>query len=128
MLARVPAYRGKFETALKLLDDGIAADRMEQTEERAGGKLLDKAHIFACKKDLNSALRKVEMAMEIYDRFYPEHVNNPPPMYARLLAENGDFEKAEEAASALRKNIEEKDQTQISYSSLCIPLSQLYIT
>jgi serine/threonine protein kinase/tetratricopeptide (TPR) repeat protein len=113
LLAHIPAYQGKFETALKVLDDGIAADRMEQTEDRAVDKLLNKAHIFACKKDLNSALREVEIAMEINERLRPEYVQRPFPIYARLLAENGDFEKAEEAASALRKNIEEKDQTQM---------------
>jgi serine/threonine protein kinase/Tfp pilus assembly protein PilF len=113
LLAYIPAYQGKFETALKVLDDGIAADRMEQTEEGAEEKLLDKAHISACKKDLNSALREVEMAMEIRERLYPEYVLIPFPIYARLLAENGDFEKAEEAASALRKRIEEKDQTEM---------------
>ncbi|MGB3091639.1 MAG: tetratricopeptide repeat protein, partial [Candidatus Zixiibacteriota bacterium] len=113
LLACIPEYQGKFETALKVLDDGIAADRMEQTEEKARDKLVAKAHIFACKKDLNSALREVEMAMGIQDRFYPEYFLRPFPIYARLLAENGDFEKAEEAASALRKNIEEKDQTQM---------------
>jgi len=113
LLARIPLYQGKFETALKVLDDGIAADRMEQTEKAAEDKLLEKAHIFACKKDLNSALREVEMAMESNERFYPDYIYMPFPIYARLLAENGDFEKAEEAASALRKNIEEKDQTQM---------------
>ncbi|MCK4722988.1 MAG: tetratricopeptide repeat protein, partial [Dehalococcoidia bacterium] len=113
LLACIPAYQGKFETALKVLDDGIAADRMEQTEEKATSKHLNKAYIFAGKKNLSSALREVEMAMEIQDRFYPEHVLKPFPIYARLLAEDGDFEKAEEAASALRKNIEEKDQAQM---------------
>jgi serine/threonine protein kinase/Flp pilus assembly protein TadD len=113
LLAYIPLYQGKFETALKLLDDGIAADRMEQTEKAVEAKLLDKAHILACKKDLNSALRVVEMAMEINERFNPDYAGRPFPIYARLLAENGDFEKAQEAALAFKRNIEEKDETQM---------------
>jgi tetratricopeptide (TPR) repeat protein len=113
MLARIPGYQGKFETALKVLDDAIAADRMEQTEERTAGKYVDKARIYAGKKNFNSALREIETAMEILKRFYPEYVMNPPPIYARLLTENGDFEKAEEVALVLKRNIEEKDQTQM---------------
>ncbi|MGB2769973.1 MAG: FlgO family outer membrane protein, partial [Candidatus Zixiibacteriota bacterium] len=100
MLALIPAYQGKFETALKVLDDGLAADRMEQTEEKTSGKHILKARVFAGTKKLNSALRETETAMEIIDRFNPEYFLMPPPIYARLLAENGDFEKAEEAAAA----------------------------
>jgi tetratricopeptide (TPR) repeat protein len=32
LLAFIPLYQGRFEDALKVLDDGIAADRMEQAE------------------------------------------------------------------------------------------------
>jgi serine/threonine protein kinase/tetratricopeptide (TPR) repeat protein len=113
MLAFIPAYQGKFETALKILDDGIAADRMEQTEENAAGKYYSKAHICAAQRDLRSALKEVEKGMEIYKRFYPERALYPPPIQARLLAENGDFERAQEVALALKRNIEEKDETQM---------------
>jgi serine/threonine protein kinase/tetratricopeptide (TPR) repeat protein len=113
LLAYIPLYRGKLEEALQVLDDGIAADRMEQVEWASAQKHLLKARIYDEKKNLNLALKEVEKFMEMQSRLYPDEIATPPRIYARLLAENGDFEKAEEAALALKKDIEQRDQTQM---------------
>jgi tetratricopeptide (TPR) repeat protein len=57
------------------------------------------------------ALKEQEMYMEIYRKAYPEAIYYERDYYAVLLAENDDFQKAEEVAKALKKDIEEKDQT-----------------
>jgi serine/threonine protein kinase/Tfp pilus assembly protein PilF len=113
LLAYIPLYRGKLEKALEVLDDGIAADRMEQVEWAIAQKHLLKARTYDGKKNLDMALREVEKFIEIQNRLYPDEIVNPPRIYARLLAENGDFEKAEEVALALKKDIEQRDQTQM---------------
>ncbi len=114
-LALIPLYQGKFERALTILDNGIAADKMEQVEI---GLSLSKNHfkrdIYKQKRELNRALNESEMIVEVYRRDYPNVVAYERSNYAALLAENGDFEKAEEVSGALRKDIEEKDKTEIS--------------
>jgi len=113
LLAYIPLYRGKFEKALEVLDDGIAADRMEQVEWASAQKHLFKARTYDGKKNLDMALREVEKFTEIQNQLYPDEIVTPPLIYARLLAENGDFEKAEEVALASKKDIEQRDQTQM---------------
>ncbi len=114
LLALVPIYKGKFEAALKILDYGIAVDSMEQVEESATKtKHALKKNIYYEKKDLDRALKESEMCIEIY-RHVPNIIIFDRAGYAKLLAENNDFEKAENVAEVLRKDIEEKDPTEIS--------------
>jgi len=113
-LALIPIYQGKFEEALTVLDNGIAADKMEQVERGLIAlKNSLKMDIYKQKKDLNRALKESEMSMKIYREDYPDDINYERADYAVLLAENKDFEKAEEVAGVLKKDIKEKDQTQI---------------
>jgi len=113
-LALISLYQGKFEEALTILDNGIAADKMEQVE---GGLISAKNHlkrdIYKQKQDLNRALKESETIIEIYRKDYPNLVIYERGNYAELLAENNDFEKAEEIAEVLKKDIEEKDQTEM---------------
>jgi len=114
-LAYLPIYEGKFNQALEVLDDGLAADRMERIEGWQNAlKHFLKAHIYKEKKNLNFALKEAEKGMEIRHRVYPDDPSYGRRDYAYLLIENNDFEKAEEVAEALKKDIEEKDQTWMS--------------
>jgi serine/threonine protein kinase/tetratricopeptide (TPR) repeat protein len=114
-LALVPVYQGKFETALKTLDDGIAADRIEQVEEMEIADKHDlKEYIYYEKKDLKTALKESEMCIETYEHV-PFVINFERADYAKLLAENSEFEKAEDVAEVLRKDIEAKDETEMGF-------------
>jgi len=114
-LALIPLYQGKFEEALTILDNGIAADKMEQVERVLfSAKNNLKLEIYIQKKELNRALKESEMRMEIFREDFPDEINYERMHYARFLAENNDFEKAEEVAKAFKKDIEEKDPTEIS--------------
>jgi tetratricopeptide (TPR) repeat protein len=127
-LAFIPLYQGKFEDALKVLDDGIAADRMEQTEGAQNAiKHFTRAEMYGEKGNLNLAGKEAEKAVEIwhranpYDKVYWRHY------YVWLLVENNHLEKAEEVADALRKDIGEEDQTLMYsywYSLGCIELGR----
>jgi len=109
-LAYIPLYQGKFDQALKVLDDGIAADRMEQVEWGIALKHVYKARTYDAKKNLNLALKEIEKYMEIWYREFPDALR-PPGIYVRLLAKNDEIEKAEEMAKALKKDIEKKDKS-----------------
>jgi len=110
-LALVPLYQGHFQKALRILDDGIAADRMEEVEGQQDNKHILKAVIYRGRKDLDLALKEVEKAMRITRRVNPDAVLYWRPYYAWLLAEDNDFQKAEQVAEALKKDIEKKRQT-----------------
>jgi tetratricopeptide (TPR) repeat protein len=110
-LALIPLYQGKFNRALEVLNYGITADRMEQAKGWHDNKCLLKSLIYREKKNLNLALEEVEKAMEISRKVNPDAKVYYRHVYAQLLAEDNDFDKAEEVALALKKDIEETDQT-----------------
>ncbi|MGB7062670.1 MAG: tetratricopeptide repeat protein, partial [Candidatus Zixiibacteriota bacterium] len=113
-LAYIPLYQGKLDEALKVLDDGLAADRMEQAQGGQNAlKHFFKADIYREKKNLSLALKEAEKGMEIQRKLYPDATVYYRHYYAWLLAENNDFETAEEVAKALKRDIEQKDQTQM---------------
>jgi len=112
LLALVPLYQGKFEDALKVLDDGIAADRMEQAEAGPNAsKHSYKAEIYWERKNFDFALKEAKIAVEIYSKAYPENPGDVRSLYASILAESGKIKEAEEVARALKKDIEEKNPT-----------------
>jgi tetratricopeptide (TPR) repeat protein len=111
-LALVPLYQGKFEETLEVLDNGIAADRMERAEGREyAHKHLLKAIIYEEMESLNSALAEAAKRVEAAHRVEPNAVVYGRQYYVKLLAKSHDFEKAEKIAQALKKDIEEKDPT-----------------
>jgi serine/threonine protein kinase/tetratricopeptide (TPR) repeat protein len=111
-LAFVPLYQGRFEEGLKVLNDGIAADRMEQAERQDNvNKHFLKARIYEEKKNLEMALREAEICTEISKKAYPEGPVNMRHFYAYILANSEKIAKAEEVVRALKKDIEEKHPT-----------------
>jgi serine/threonine protein kinase/Tfp pilus assembly protein PilF len=126
-LAYIPLYQGKFKAALQVLDDGITADRMEQIDEWENVyKRFFKAIIYR-EKDLNMAMKEFEKCIEINLKHDPDNIFFMPNYYVLLLAEKGDFKKAQEVADALKKYSEEKDKTYIWdywYAVGCIELSR----
>jgi serine/threonine protein kinase/Flp pilus assembly protein TadD len=108
-LALVPAYQGKFEDALKILGDGIAADRMDQAEGSWNAlKHGAKAGIYDAKQNLDLALKEAKIVIEIFKRAYPNIPANGRELYAYLLAKSGKPKEAEEINQALKKDIEAK--------------------
>jgi len=92
------------------LNDGIAADRMEQAERQDNvNKHFLKARIYEEKKNLNSALKEAEICTEIHKKAYPESPVNVRHFYAYILAKSGKIAKAEEVVRALKRDIEEKN-------------------
>jgi len=115
-LAYIPLYQGKLEQTLEVLDDGIAADRMEEAEEKQNAlKHFLKATIYEEKRNLDLALKEAEIGREIHEKAYPEDPVDLRPFYTYLLAESGKSVEAEELARVLKKDIEEKDPAQMYF-------------
>jgi tetratricopeptide (TPR) repeat protein/predicted Ser/Thr protein kinase len=116
LLAYVPAYQGKFKQALKLLDDGLAADRMEQVEgDNVARKHSLKALLYLETSQAEPARQEAEKVVEISRRVYPDNKIWGRQHYAHLLAESGDLKRAEQVASALEKDIGENDEARICF-------------
>jgi len=114
-LALIPLYQGKLDEALKVLDGGITADRMEEAKTWEVEKHFKKATIYREKNNLGLALEETKKAMEISRAVYPDAPASHGQYYVRLLAENKEIAKAEDAAEALKKDIEEKNQSLIYF-------------
>ena len=116
-LAFVPLYQGKFEQTLRVLNDGIAADRLEQAATGNDGdresKHLLRAEIYREKSNLEMALKEVETAIETYRRANPDYPLWGQHHRVQLLVENNEMAKAEEVARALKQDIEEKTKSQM---------------
>ncbi|MBI4720677.1 MAG: protein kinase, partial [Chitinivibrionia bacterium] len=105
-LAAIPAYQGKLRTALRLLDDGIAADRMAH---EGTWLLLDK---YVLKTRILIEHRKLDQAREEIERFVDasgsEYPNDQYLRYcqASMLAETGMIAEAEQIAGGFETDAE----------------------
>jgi serine/threonine protein kinase/Flp pilus assembly protein TadD len=110
-LALIPLYQGKFNKTLEVLDNGIAADKMEQFE---GGPNADKhvlkALVYEERNNLDSALREAEICTEILEKEYPFDPVCLRDLYICILAKKGQTKEAEEMLELLKKDIENKSQ------------------
>jgi len=112
-LAMIPLYQGKFKLALQFLDDAIAADRLEHVEDWQNlQKYLLRAYIWS-EINLDSALGNYEKYMELDRKHSPSTYLYTGRYYIRLLAEKGDFKRAQEIADSLKQEIEATDKTEM---------------
>jgi serine/threonine protein kinase/tetratricopeptide (TPR) repeat protein len=115
-LAYIPSYQGKLDEAIRVLDDGLAADRMEQEEgANKARKQSLKAFIHLEKEDFDLAEQEAEKAVSIWRRLYPENRVWGRYHLVHLLAETGRIEKAEQVSKALRDDIGEDEEGRICY-------------
>jgi tetratricopeptide (TPR) repeat protein/predicted Ser/Thr protein kinase len=111
-LALIPLYQGKFTEALQVLDDGIAADRMEQVEgENNVNKHGLKALIYVERNQPDLALKEIETGRSIYKKIHPNDPVNMRDVYAIFLARDGKIKEAEEVLQSLKKDAEVNNKT-----------------
>jgi serine/threonine protein kinase/Tfp pilus assembly protein PilF len=109
-LALIPLYQGKLDEALRVLDNGIAADRMEQAEGGQNAyKHSLKAFIYEEKGNVALVASEAQTGRDIYQNAYPDNPVNLRPICAHLLAESGKTREAEELARIMKEDIEEND-------------------
>jgi tetratricopeptide (TPR) repeat protein len=104
LLSLIPLYQGKFQEAKKILDEGIAADKLEQFSLRAyRNKYVYRAFMFEQFGQFDSALQQIEQIKTTYPKNYSYRDKFfGPPYYARLLALNKRFYEAEKVAEDIR--------------------------
>jgi tetratricopeptide (TPR) repeat protein len=114
-LGSIPAHQGKLKASLKTLDDAIAADSLAgDVTGWTAGKHSSKSFIYMEQGNMESALEEAKACVELSKRLYPDGVVNWRDVYVRALAASGRIAEAEDVAEALKKDIEEKDESLMS--------------
>ena len=108
------AYQGKFEEALRIYDDGLAADRMEGAQGTAhAAKYGMKAGIHLLRKNFDQAVKDAQAEVEaLKQRDSPDLVYGRS-FYCYVLARAGRIAEAREIAEAIRRDIRGVDEGQM---------------
>jgi tetratricopeptide (TPR) repeat protein len=120
-------YQGRFNDALKIIDDAIIAGKIEQDQFGGADLLFLKADIYEERGELEKALITSEKAIKSYFESNPDDWLYFRHFYIRLLAVNGQFEKARKEADVFRADIEKNDPSIMSsywYATGCIELAE----
>ena len=101
-LALIPLYQGKIIQSLKVMDDCMAADRLEGAETEQGYKHIIKAVIYEGIDKPDSALSEIEKAMEFY--------GDKHQLYFYLLARSGKMAEADQQVEQLKDSLDDSVQ------------------
>ena len=110
-LALIPLQRGKLDSALLVLNDGIAADRLEQATSGTQGdraiKHYLKSSVYREKNRFDSSLAQMRAAVEVHNEAYPDDRYAYRYLLAQALAESGKIDSARALADTLREYLEQ---------------------
>jgi len=103
-LALVPLYQGKFSKTLEILDDGIAADRMDKSDKSEFGLIKYKIKAEALEEmgHLDEARLELEKAIEIQGALYSDTGLDLGSVYMSVLGKQGDTTRAEKIVDELK--------------------------
>jgi len=105
-LSYIPIYRGRFNEALRTIDEYMAKGHEELPGREFPFLNGLKAYIYQTIGDLDSAVDEARKAVEGYRKNRPNDKENFIGLYIQLLAENGEIERAKEEASKLKNELE----------------------
>ena len=112
LMGAMLARQGKLHQALQILDDGLAADRMERVESTpAAYKHCVKAVIYTEQKKPDLAASEAEAAWQTSKRNSSDFPVDNRDLYVYILSMAGNISKAQEVAASLRRDIGPNDQT-----------------
>ena len=124
----IPAYQGQFARAQAIIEDGLAADRLERIEGQGYLDKLDRnVAFYAAKGDFVAALAQLAQSRAAWSKVYPEDTTNNRGWEVELLADRGDLATAREVAEAMRRDAEKTDSARMIgywYATGCILLAE----
>lgn len=114
-LILIPLYQGKYDLALKLADEGMAADRAEQEESWDWShKHSIKFFIYMETERLDLARRELEIMKSLQEKHLPENPVRLRDVYAVVSALEGEYGQADELLRTWRADIDEEDEEQMA--------------
>jgi len=109
LLALIPMYQGKLDEAIEVLNNGIAADRMEQiTGARNAFKYYLKAEIYARKEQWDLAIEETERGQAAQLEGDPDAPIGSRDFQACVLVESGKEAEAREILEGLKEDLQER--------------------
>jgi serine/threonine protein kinase/tetratricopeptide (TPR) repeat protein len=113
-LAQVLMFQGKFEKALAVLDQSIAADRSEPSDVgETIHKRAAKFFIYLEKESLDLALKELGIVQEIVEKLGAQYELELRDLYAITWAAGGKISEADEILGSWREEIGENDPIQM---------------
>jgi tetratricopeptide (TPR) repeat protein len=105
-LALLPIYQGRLEVALGVLDDGLAADRLEQFQgTQCAWKHGLRAAIFAERLETERSVAEARAVADLMYEAYKTPLTQMNAYYIGRLAWAGRLTEAEAAARAMREKL-----------------------
>lgn len=129
-LAKVPIFEGKFQEALRVLQEGIARDEEENPDSTphvdTGYKHYSMAWIYLELGEYDRAIREFQTHMEIFLEAYPRTINYDRHEYIQLLAEAGKLEQAEQTLDEYARDLARKGYPDgyVEYARGCIEFAK----
>lgn len=114
-LTYVPLYRGKFDSALSILNEGIASDMNDPGARALMNKHGLKAVVLREKGELQSAMGELDTAIVISREQWRDYEFLVRSLRVQILAEQGAINAAEQAADELRRDLAEADYSESAY-------------
>lgn len=116
-LAYIPLHQGRFNEAIRLLDEGIAECKLDPDGREFALFHYLKAVAHEEKNNFDLALEEIKESIRINRQQFPDNQTYNQHLLAQLLAQSGDIEAAEKVTEELRKNlISERDTLRHSYA------------
>jgi serine/threonine protein kinase/tetratricopeptide (TPR) repeat protein len=114
-LALIPLAQGKYDQALKILKQGIAADELDQLSNQQYSKLGDITFIYVEKKEFEKALQHGKKMVEVASEDFPEFLYRFKASYGYFLVRAGKIDSAVAIANEVKEEV--KDKTEVEKSS-----------
>ncbi len=107
-LALIPLSQGKYDLALKILNQGIAADELDRLYDQQADKYDRVARIYAEKKEFDNALQSGRKTTKYVTEFYPEFLPLFKCDYASLLVKAGLLDSAQKISNEAGEELKDK--------------------
>jgi len=111
-LALIPLSQGKYDLALKILDQGIAADELDKLKIQQFDKHYYVALIYTEKKEHEKALQNGKKMVELFKEALPENLYWAKSFYGIFLVWAGQIDSAEKISDEVKKEIKDKTESE----------------
>jgi tetratricopeptide (TPR) repeat protein/predicted Ser/Thr protein kinase len=113
-LALIPLSQGKYDMALKILNQGIAADELDKLHLQQVMKYEEAAHIHVEKKEFERALQYGQRMVKLVAEVYPELLPVAKPLYGYFLVKAGELDSARKISDEVGEALKDKSDTEKS--------------